>query len=133
MARDISAVISFVMDLEHLLNERDEWLASFGMLSLKRDILRKYGDVGEDLQEAVQDLDDKASKAESLFDGVAADLSKYAGTADPEEARSLLIKLKSLLNAYAEQTGREFVQGAGLEDMSADDIVTFGCEMITNG
>jgi hypothetical protein len=128
----IRELVAFVVELEALVNERDEWANASTLYVLKRDVLRKYGRPGEELQEAIQELDDRATQAESLLEGVTADLLNLIGAEDPEEARSLLIKVKSLLNAYAEKTGEEFVLSSDVDDMSAEEVVTFGHKLIRN-
>ena len=125
-------LLTFVMALESLINERDEWANTYTLYSMKRDILRKYGRPDQDLQEAVQELDGLASQAESLLTGTTEALSDHIGFDDPEEARRLLIKLKSLLNAYAEKTGKEFVLSSDIEEKTAEELLKFGWELIKN-
>jgi hypothetical protein len=133
MAKQINDLVAFVIDLENLVNERDEWANAFALYSLKRDVLRKFGKPGEDLQKAIQELDDTAIEAQSLLEGVTEELSSIIGTGNPEEARRLLIKLKSLLNAYAEKTGTEFMLSSRVEDKTAEEVVAFAFEVIKNG
>ena len=132
MVRDMHNLLAFVVDLETQLNERDEWLNAQVLYARKRDLLRKYGQPGEEVQQAIQELDDRALQAQGLLEGVTAELLTFTGTDDPEEARRRLIHLKTILNTYAEKTGKEFFFAAGLEDKSADEVLALGHELIRN-
>jgi len=129
---NLSIIINFMVKLEALLNEKDEWAGAHATYSFKRDILRRYGAPSEELQETVQELEERVNQSADLLEGTEKELMSFTSLDDPELARELLIKIKAVLNSYAESIGKEFILTSKLSEMSSEDILAYGTGIINN-
>lgn len=132
MDKQIKELVLFTATLEHLLNEHEEWVGVYLTYGIKRDTLQRHGEAGEELRLAIEELDERTTQAETLMEGTEVDLCRFADVQTTEQARKHLINLKSVLNTYAIKTGQEFINTNELEQMSAEDVLAAGMEMIPN-
>jgi len=121
--KTIENAVRFMVELENLLIEHDNWHAAHSLYSLKRDMLRRYG-LEEDttLREHIDELDDNVRLAGQMWDGTQKELREKTGLAHTEESRRHLIQLKTLLNAYADKTGEEFAVHMGAAAKSTETL-----------
>lgn len=128
--KTIDSAIRYMIELEALLSERDDWLSAFTTYTIKRDVIRRYGEPTEDLRQAIDELDDKVQWAMSLLEGTETEIKKKTKLSAIEEARKHLIFIKSMLNTYAEKLGVEFATQQNVKDKTSDELLLEIEEMV---